>query len=258
MLLNLIKKNCKLDKVIFYDTGMEFNAIYSIRDKVVPILENYGIEYVELHPENTFEYDMFDRPVCKRGTNIIHKYGYSWCGGICRWGTTNKIKTIKTFYEGLDDNIYEYVGIAVDELCRLPGDGSFAIKISNGVKAYPLAEWNMKESDCLQHCYDSGYKWEEYEPILKKNIELYSIIPRVSCWCCRNKNLDELRNYYHYLPSYWNRLKEFQSKLPNDPMKKKAGSVFDLEKRFQLEDKWILSGRCSEIRSKEFFKELRD
>ena len=114
----------------------------------------------------------------------------------------------------------------------------------------------MTEKDCLDYCYAQGYDWLEYEPILKKNVRLYDILPRVSCWCCRNKNLDELRNYYHYLPSYWNRLKEMQSKLPCDPMKKAGGSVFDLEKRFMLEDKWIAEGREKEIRSKKFFEEL--
>ena len=48
-----------------------------------------------------------------------------------------------------------------------------------------------------------------------------------------------------------------QSKLPCDPMKKASGSVFDLEKRFMLEDKWIAEGREKEIRSKKFFKELK-
>ena len=38
MLLKLIENNYPLDEVIFYDTGMEFQAIYKIRDKIIPIL----------------------------------------------------------------------------------------------------------------------------------------------------------------------------------------------------------------------------
>lgn len=33
MLLLILEKNKPLDEVIFYDTGMEFQAIYNIRDK---------------------------------------------------------------------------------------------------------------------------------------------------------------------------------------------------------------------------------
>ena len=38
MVLMLIEKGYPLDEVIFYDTGMEFQAIYDIRDKMLPLL----------------------------------------------------------------------------------------------------------------------------------------------------------------------------------------------------------------------------
>lgn len=258
MLLKILEKEYPLDIVVFYDTGMEFSAIYNIRDMIIPILQKRNIRYVELHPQTSFEYDMYERPVHKRGTNQVHKYGYSWCGGNCRWGTTNKTKTIRDFYKQLkSEQIHEYIGIAIDKPLRLPDNKEYQIITEDKIKSYPLAQWNMTERDCLEHCYSQGYEWLEYEPELNKYVKLYDILPRVSCWCCRNKNLDELRNYYHYLPSYWKMLKEIQRKLPNDPMKKDSGSVFDLEIRFQLEDKWKNDGRGQEIKSKKFFAELR-
>ena len=42
--------------------------------------------------------------------------------------------------------------------------------------------------------------------------------------------MKELENMYLYLPTYWKKLKEMQSKL-KEPMKGDK-SVFDLEKRF--------------------------
>lgn len=39
MLLILIEKQYPLDEVVFYDTGMEFQAIYDTRDKVLPLLQ---------------------------------------------------------------------------------------------------------------------------------------------------------------------------------------------------------------------------
>lgn len=39
MLLRLLEENEPLDEVVFYDTGMEFKAIYKIRDKIIEILK---------------------------------------------------------------------------------------------------------------------------------------------------------------------------------------------------------------------------
>lgn len=81
MLLRLIEENMPLDEVVFYDTGMEFEAIYKIRDKVKILLENKGIKFTELKPKCDFCYKMFEKPV-NAGKPTEHK-GYSWCGGGC-------------------------------------------------------------------------------------------------------------------------------------------------------------------------------
>lgn len=215
MLLKLIELNYPLNEVVFYDTGMEFDCIYKIRDKIVPILLENNIKYTELKPKESFKYTMFEKPVKKR--NGTTGKGYSWCGGRCRWGTTEKLKAIEKYCKGH----YEYVGIAYDECSRLN-------KERKGNKIFPLAELNMTEKDCLQYCYDKGFNW------IEDGIELYSILDRVSCWCCANKNLKELKNYYKHLPKYWNKLKELQSKTER-PMKYNKYTVYDLEERFLKE-----------------------
>ena len=58
MLFMLIDKGYQLDEVVFYDTGMEFQAIYNTRDAVLPILKKLGIKYTELHPEQPFLWTM--------------------------------------------------------------------------------------------------------------------------------------------------------------------------------------------------------
>lgn len=215
MLLLLIAKKYPLDEVVFFDTGKEYKAIYDTRDKVLPLLREKEIKYTELHPKMTFDYKMFDKPVCKRGTTTVHKYGYGWCGGTCRWGTTEKLQAIEKYCKGS----YEYVGIAADETQRL-------IKERKGNKLFPLADWNLTERDCRRYCYHKGFIWKE------NGIELYRILKRVSCWCCRNKNLKELKNIYIHLPEYWQKLKDIQSRLP-EPMKGKGKSVFELEEKFK-------------------------
>lgn len=130
MVLLILERGLPLDEVVFYDTGMEFKAIYDTRDRVLPILYDHGVKYTE--------------------------------------------------------------------------------------------------ADALDYCYDRGFFWEE------NGIRLYDVLDRVSCWCCANKNLKELRNIRTHLPKYWNRLKDIQSRTDR-PMKGPGKSVFDLEERFGKE-----------------------
>ena len=51
MLHGLIERGMPLDEVVFYDTGMEFDAIYAERDRMLPLLRENGIRYVELRPK---------------------------------------------------------------------------------------------------------------------------------------------------------------------------------------------------------------
>lgn len=215
MLLKLLELNLPLDEVVFYDTGMEFQAIYDTRDKILPILKEYGIKYTELKPDYDFQWKMFEKPVNGR-KNGFH-YGYSWCGGRCRWGTTDKIKATEQYCKGS----YEYVGLAADEPRRLE-------KERNGFKLFPLAELGMTEADCLEYCYNSGFRW------IENGVPLYEILDRVSCWCCANKNLKELKNMHDHLPEYWERLKALQARTER-PMKGEGKSVFELEERFRKE-----------------------
>lgn len=218
MLLRLIEENKPLDEVVFYDTGMEFQSIYNIRDKVKTILEQKEIKFTELKPKCEFMYKMFEMPV-NVGKPNEHK-GYSWCGGRCRWGTTEKLKSLEKYCKGA----VEYVGIAIDEPKRLA-------KERNGNKQFPLAEWGMTEKDCLEYCRKNGFDWVEPEC---NGIDLYDILDRVSCWCCGNKNLKELKNYYVYLPKYWEKLKDLQRRTTR-PFKNNKYTIFDLEKKFKEE-----------------------
>lgn len=64
MVLYILEHGLPLDEVMFYDTGMEFEAIYRIRDKLLPILAARDIRYTELSPPVPFLYDILDRVSC--------------------------------------------------------------------------------------------------------------------------------------------------------------------------------------------------
>ena len=244
MLLRLMAENKPLDAVVFYDTGMEFEAIYRIRDKIKPYLELFGIEYVELHPDTPFLYSMFEKQIRYRDGRGYHA-GYGWCGGVCRWGTAEKRKAIQRYKRSIGEPVTDYIGIAADETDR------FEKSHSTGA-VMPLVEWEMTEAECLDWCRERGWSWTEQTR--NGPVDLYDLLDRVSCWCCRNKNLRELHAVHDKLPEYWDRLKDMQSRL-SEPMKGSGKSVFDLEKRFQLENEWIQAGRKTS--TKAFYEELQ-
>lgn len=193
MLLRMLDDNWELDKVLFYNTGMEFDCIYKIRDAVKKILEKKNIDFVELHPKEPFLYSMLERDVFSKRNG--HHKGYGWCGGVTRWGTTEKIKTLDQYK---CDTMY--VGIASDEQKRL-------VRLDKTNKMSPLAFWGMTESDCLEYCYNKGFYW------IENGRNLYDYLDRVSCWCCANKNKKELTNIKNFFPTYWNKLQELQKRI---------------------------------------------
>lgn len=186
MLLRLLDEDRQIDEVVFFDTGMEFNCIYKIMHDVKILLLKKGIKFTRLKASKEFIYLMFDHQINHRdGTQ---SWGYKWCGGSCRWFTTYKTNTIRKYLRSNYDEYIEYVGIALDEPKR--------IERSHG-KILPLVDWKMTEKDCLDLCHGYGFYWQEGEH------ELYEYLDRVSCWCCRNKNLKELKNIYRYFKPYW-------------------------------------------------------
>ena len=57
MVLRLMEENRPLDEIVFYDTGMEFQAIYTIAEKLKSIAESKGIVFTTLYPP----YDVYTR-----------------------------------------------------------------------------------------------------------------------------------------------------------------------------------------------------
>lgn len=189
MLFLLIENHYDIDEVIFYDTGMEFKAIYDIRNLIKDLLCALHIKYTELKPDKPFIYNMLEKEVHKRDGSI--QCGYGLCGGRCRWGTTEKNKTIEKYLkEQYGQDYKEFIGIAYDETTRIE-------KERNEHKLLPLVDWKMTEKDCLEYCYNRGFYWKE------NGIRLYDVLDRVSCWCCANKNKKELENMRIYLPEYY-------------------------------------------------------
>lgn len=222
MLLKLLETNYPLDEVVYFDIGVEFDSIRNNAEKMKSLLADKGIEFTILEPREPFIYCMTEKPVKKRNGEL--QCGYKWCGGCARWGTSLKLEAIKENNKKYGDElIVEYVGVAADERQRISRERN-----GNRVKIYPLVEWEMTENDCLEYCYSKGWHWSE------NGYELYDLLDRVSCKYCKNKNLKELRNIYHFMPDVWQELKELQDKVQM-PFKGNK-TIHDIETRFITED----------------------
>lgn len=97
------------------------------------------------------------------------------------------------------------------------------------LKIFPLSDWRMTESACLEYCKQRNIQWIEKSSD-GCEIDLYTILDRVSCWCCANKNHWELYNYWKFLPTYWEQLRCLQSKTKR-PFNKYT--IFEFEERFK-------------------------
>lgn len=211
-----------LDHVVFVNTGMEFDAVITVVRQVKKLLDEMGIPFTEIDLTDTFRHSMFHKEVCKQGTKEVHRIGYGWCGGVCRWGTALKRQALERFFRETfpGEEVCQYVGIAADEEERLDRG-----VVSQGYKRYPLVEAGFTEAMALEGCYKQGYTWEE------DGVRLYDVLDRLSCFCCRNKNLKELKQMYYKLPKYWNKLRRIEQVL-GEPMKGEGMSLSDLEDRF--------------------------
>ena len=149
LLLELIRRKYPLDEVVFFDTGWEFPVMYEHIEKCKALCATNNITFTTLKPKQSFDFLMFEKEVKERSGNT-HK-GYSWCGGNCRWGTTEKKKALDKYAEQTKNAIV-YIGIAADETERLQKERA-------EYKKFPLDEWGITEAECLQGCYDAGFDW---------------------------------------------------------------------------------------------------
>lgn len=230
-LIECLRRGLPLNEVVFFDTGDEFDCIYIIMDAFRPILESKGIKLTVVTADETFDELFSEHMISKRSGEV--QEGYSWCGGKCRWLTTYKIQCINKYYKESypDDVIVEYIAYAADECHRID-----RTRKGDTVQIYPLVEWGITESQCLDMCRKYGLRWEQ------EGIDLYEILTRVSCKKCGNKGIGELRNLYRNCPSYWRELEDYQRKTS---IPYKGVGVFALAERFQEELEKELAGRSN-------------
>jgi len=177
MLLMMLEKGMRVDRIINVDTTKEFPEMYAHIKKVEEFIGR-EIETVKID----FDY-WFAEHVKTKGKRKGTK-GYGWPDFRNRWCTALKREAFSHILYGKEYNprkrgiaVVEYHGIAADEQKRLEKN-----KDGRDVR-YPLAEWGVVEDEALKYCFSKGFTWGG----------LYSEgRSRASCFCCPLQRMKEL------------------------------------------------------------------
>lgn len=219
MLLMMLERGEDVAEIIFFDTGWEFPQMYDHLDMVE---KHINRPITRLHSEESLLHRMTKRVVkSKRGGPRI---GLGWPSAMNRWCTGVKRDTIHKHLLGVENKVF-CVGIASDEAERTNSKSLVRYNVR-----YPLIEWGVDEPMALSYCQDRGFDWGG----------LYGVFPRVSCFCCPLKRLDEYRALRKHFPEQWALMLEWD-KLQPEENRGFIGTakVCDLDARFAEEDRQI-------------------
>jgi len=213
MLLMMLERGIKVDRIICIDTTKEFPAMYrhiERAQKLCPIT----IEIIKID----FDY-WFSEHIKTKGKHKGKK-GYGWPDFRNRWCTALKREAVKKVQKELNTNVIQYHGISYDEKDRVNNNKGSIIK-------YPLVDWKVTGKDALNYCYKRGLDWEG----------LYEKFHRVSCWCCPLSRVGELRTLYNDFPDLWSELTTMDEgsfrKFRNDYTVKELTVKFQKENNYE-------------------------
>lgn len=221
MLLMMLEKDMPVDDIVFVHImatktiGAELPETYEYIEKVGKYI---GRKITHLYPPKNFE-EYFYR-LKRKGNHIGDIYGFPYlCSAWCN--SRLKVATLNHYFSQIKTDYTSYIGIAADETKRLERIRKIKFAVA------PLADWGITEAMAKKYLENKG--------LLNPLYEKYD---RLGCWFCGKASLKSLRILYHDYPQYWAMLRNWQkdsiSKFkPHD-------TIFDLEERFQKEDRQLL------------------
>ena len=192
--------NEPLDLIIFFEVMFDENIsrelpehIEFIRNKAIPVFENWGYDVKILHSGKTYMDCFHHRTV--RGKSKGMKKGFAM-SGHCDVQRDCKLKAIKRFWKSIDGDFTQYIGIAIDEPARMER----VVKAGNQVSL--LKKYNYTEKMAFDLCKQYGL----LSPI-------YDFAPRGGRWFCPNARYAELNHLRKNHRGLWDKLLE----LENEP-----------------------------------------
>lgn len=164
-----------------------------IKNKAFPLFESWGYETKILRSGKTYM-DCFNQIVenpIRHLQNKGKKKGFPM-PGHCNVNRDCKLKAIRNFYKSIEDEVAQYVGIAVDEQTRLSRLGMNEISL--------LAKYGYTE----QMAFDLCKQYDLLSPV-------YEFSKRGGCWFCPNARNNELMYLRKHHPELWQKLLDLEN-----------------------------------------------
>ena len=214
--------NIKIDEIVFSEVMFDENTsgelpehIDFIKNKAIPLFEEWGYKVNILHSEKTYM-DCFHH-VIGRGRHVGKISGFPMAGRCCI-NRDCKVRPIEKYWKQYQDiDVVQYVGIAIDEpqrLARLEGTNRVSL----------LEQFGYTEQMAYQLCQEYGL----LSPV-------YGFSFRGGCWFCPNAKEPELIRLRTYHRDLWDKL------LALEKEEHLAGYMWDILKQrslTEMEEKW--------------------
>ena len=206
MLDYVLRNDMPLDRVVFADTGLEYDETMEYIQKVE---RYYGILIQRVAPEKTFE-DVFYSTV-SRGANEGMMVGYPLVakGFGCYWCRDAKVKPIEKLEEKGKNKVY--LGYTASEKHRIQKvkDNLIYPLIENGIDE-SITKPFLKKRNIINEIYEKGYS-------------------RSGCYLCPKQPTKSLHTLYTLEPDKWEYMKTLE-RHQNRPFKPgKSLSMYEAE-----------------------------
>jgi hypothetical protein len=163
LMIYLVENKLPFDEAVFADTGGELPQTYDNVKMAEKYLEKRGIKFTTVKSKSGTLYG-----TCKRRKVIPSQ--------IWRWSTRDyKVTPIHAYYRSLHAHVYEYMGIAYDEIERVkPSKEPYITSL------FPLVEKKLGRKDCVNLIQLSGLE----------------IPPKSGCFFCPFNTTERWREIY--------------------------------------------------------------
>jgi len=193
-------------ELLFFDTGLDFPEMAT---HLTDLQNHLGKEITSVGHHKDFK-DL-----------LLYRYGWPSRGNT--WCKRKKIDALKKYSRGRT----ELIGFSKEEIHRCNSK-----EFKNRDVRFPMIERGITGDHALKYCRTKGFDWSGlYAP---------GRFERVSCFCCPNKRIGELRVLRNYHPDLWGQMLEWETIMKNNGVYHgfhKDIGIHDYDRRFAEEDR---------------------
>lgn len=188
MMVFLIENKYPVDAVVFSDTGGERPETYQYLNHAKRYLKRHNIPFVDVM--NFRKQSLFDKSMRRK---VIPSAVWRWCT------RDFKVLPIYRYYRKLNAHIFQYVGIAYDELHRMKDP-----KENYVTNVYPLVDFGIDREQCIK---------------IIRNARL-PIPIKSGCYFCPFNSIERWHELYRKYPELYEKAKCLEESSKHFPEQK--------------------------------------